>query len=396
MKRLALLLALASLLPGPVHAQGTFFLGHFSLTTPGAAAAGRGRTGVADATDAFAGYWNPAALAFLDGREVVYYYAALMPKLADDTDQQNLGFRYHVPAMGTFGGYALYLDLGKQVGRNEEGDLIDTYHSYLTAYMLSFGIKISTRSSVGFNARITRQHLPDFGPGGEDQEESVSTDYTFDFGYYWQQLFYSRLDLGLSVSNMGTGNEFGDPLPTNLKFGFKGRLVETRNNRLFLLYDMNKLLVASYPNIDHDGDGIIGGYNQSGDAKPGGEYSRNGKWEVAHADPWYLAIFTSWFDDWFYGGDIDRNGNGLIDENEVGSKDDGSLRAELETIQHNIGLEYWLYTNFAVRAGFIYNKVARTTTRTFGVGLRFNGFRADIGYDSSDSTPSHFSLNYAF
>ena len=49
----------------------------------------------------------------------------------------------------------------------------------------------------------------------------------------------------------------------------------------------NKLLVARYPAMDWDGNGIISGDN-----------------EMAHSDSWYKAIFTSWLDDWYYGGDI--------------------------------------------------------------------------------------------
>ena len=31
--------------------------------------------------------------------------------------------------------------------------------------------------------------------------------------------------------------------------------------------------------------------------------------EIAHTDPIYLALFTSWVNDWFLGGDIDYGSN---------------------------------------------------------------------------------------
>ena len=46
--------------------------------------------------------------------------------------------------------------------------------------------------------------------------------------------------------------------------------------------------------------------------------NENGKIEIAHTDPLYIALFTSWVNDWLLGGDIDyglsspANGDGII------------------------------------------------------------------------------------
>ena len=60
-----------------------------------------------------------------------------------------------------------------------------------------------------------------------------------------------------------------------------------------LIYDVNKLLVSSYPDMDWNGNGII-----DEDTK-----------EEHHTDEWYEAIITSWLDDWYYGGDLDLCGS---------------------------------------------------------------------------------------
>jgi hypothetical protein len=52
------------------------------------------------------------------------------------------------------------------------------------------------------------------------------------------------------------------------------------------MFDANKLLVSRYQEMDWNGDGIISGDD-----------------ELAHDDPWYTAVFTSWLDDWYFGGD---------------------------------------------------------------------------------------------
>ena len=57
-----------------------------------------------------------------------------------------------------------------------------------------------------------------------------------------------------------------------------------------------------------DCDGIVGGCDDDGhcsDIPKSGEYNRDGDQETAHTDPVYIAIFTSWVDDWLLGGDRD-------------------------------------------------------------------------------------------
>lgn len=387
MKRLTLILTAVLLLCGAVQAQSTASA-IFLLIAPGASAGGVGEAQVAAATDAYASYWNPAALAFLPRREVVYQRAGWLPNLADDMVYNFIGLRYNLPGIGTFGGHIIYLDLGTQERRGEQGEDLGIFTSSMAAATVSFGTKMSPLSSVGFNVKLIHQNLSEFGAGGEEGA-GVSTDFAFDFAYYRQQFIFSRLDLGLAVSNIGPkiafiDEEQSDPAPTNMKVGIKWRMIETRYNRVSLLYDMNKLLVASYPSIDYDGDGYI-----------------NGKREVAHTDPWYLALFTSWFDDWYFGGDIDRSCNGRIDSTEVGNRNEATIMDELDTITHNIGIEYWYSTYFAIRAGFIYDKLGKIWNPTFGAGIHYGPYGFDFGYIYGEeghplTNTMRFSLNIGF
>lgn len=404
MKRLTLILASSLLLCGIVKSQSTASA-IFLLIAPGASAGGAGEAQVAAATDAYASYWNPAALAFLPKRELVYQRAGWLPNLMDDMVYNFIGFRYNLPGVGTFGSHIIYLDLGEQQGMDEQGNPTGEFGSSMAAYAVSFGTKMSPLSSVGFNAKIIHQNLSQFGAGGEEGK-GVSTDFAFDISYYRQQLFSSRLDLGLTVSNIGPkivfiDDEQGDPAPTNLKAGIKWRMVETEYNRVSLLYDMNKLLVASHPSIDHDGNGQIGGYDSDGNPSSGGEYSEDGEWEQAHNDPWYLALVTSWFDDWHFGGDIDRNGNGWIDSTEVGNQKEAKFSDELDTITHNVGFEYWYLSYFAIRVGFIYDKLGKIWNPTFGAGIHYGPYGFDFGYIYGEeghplTNTMRFSLNMAF
>ena len=55
-----------------------------SLISPGARASGMGETNVAVADDAYASYWNPAGLGFLEGNEFAMMHVNWLPNLADD------------------------------------------------------------------------------------------------------------------------------------------------------------------------------------------------------------------------------------------------------------------------------------------------------------------------
>ena len=49
--------------------------------------------------------------------------------------------------------------------------------------------------------------------------------------------------------------------------------------------------------MDWDDNGYIGGYDEDGNQSPGNDYNKKGQIEIAHTDPIYLALFTSWVDD---------------------------------------------------------------------------------------------------
>ena len=117
-----------------------------------------------------------------------------------------------------------------------------------------------------------------------------------------------------------------------MSFGLNYALVKGEFNKLNIVYDIDKLLVSSYPDMDWDGNGYIGGFDEDGNFSPGNDYNEDGKLEIAHTDPIYMALFTSWFNDWILGGDIDYgssgpgNGDGIIGGyNWVDADNDGNI-----------------------------------------------------------------------
>jgi hypothetical protein len=274
-----------------------------------------------------------------------------------------------------------------------------------------------------------------------------------------------NLTLGLNLSNLGPKVSFidpdqADPQPTNLSIGLNYAVINSEFNKLNIVYDVDKLLVSSYPDMDWDGDGYIGGFDEDGNQSAFNDYNSDGQIEIAHTDPIYKALFTSWVNDWILGGDIDYgssspgNGDGIIggydwvdgngdgkidgtkwydsngnesidpgegemkasegepgDEewgkyNEYGIKEKGNakdrkLSDELDRLVHNIGMEYWYGQYFAIRSGFIYDKTGKISNPTFGIGLRFSGYGFDFGYTYGETghpltNTMRFSLNMEF
>ncbi|MAD52229.1 MAG: hypothetical protein CMI70_05240 [Candidatus Pelagibacter sp.] len=424
----------------------------FLLISPGARAGGMGEAQVAVANDAYASFWNPAGLAFLQGSEMALMHVNWLPNLADDMYYEFFAYRKHYPYLGTLGGHLIYLNLGEQIRMGESpDDYLGTFTSYMTALTLSYSSLLSPKSSLGINAKVSYQHLTNFGAGGE-KGKGTSTDFGFDIGYLRKEFLTPDLTIGLTVTNIGPKVSFidpaqADPQPTNFTFGINYAIVNSEFNKLHLVYDVDKLLVASYPDMDWDGDGYVGGYDENGHASDkNAEYNSEGQHETAHSDPIYIGIFTSWVDDWLIGGDmdmtktssdeydhiiggydwVDNNNNGEIDAdegemiategepgdsgwgayNEYGQKEVGSakrrtIKNELDKLVHNIGMEYWYGKYFALRAGYYYDKTGKISNPTFGVGLRFANYGFDFGYTSGE--PDHplantmrFSLNMEF
>ncbi len=289
----------------------------FLLISPGARAGGMGEAQVAVANDAYASYWNPAGLAFLRDSEVALMHVNWLQNLVPDMYYEFLAYHKHVPSLGTLGGHIIFLNLGEQERRGENNEDLGTFTSFMYALTLSYGANISPYSSIGLNAKILHQNLTGQGAGAE-RGEGVSTDFAFDIAYLKKGFLIPKLDMGITVTNIGPKVSFideaqADPMPTNLTLGLNYRMIDTEFNKLNIVIDIDKMLVASYPEMDWDGDGRIGLFNDNGNyVGEAGEYNKSGDREAAHTDPIYLAFFTSWLDDWYLGGDIDWDENTYI------------------------------------------------------------------------------------
>ena len=243
-----------------------------------------------------------------------------------------------------------------------------------------------------------------------------------------------KFNFGFSISNIGPEIDFvdvdqADPSPTNMRLGIFAQLYNDGFNKVNFLFDANKLLVTRYQMMDWDGDGFVGGFDEFGnwvsESDPLAIYNEDGKREYDNKgyfdDPWYLAIATAWLDDWYFGGDIDHDGDrkiggwtwsenddidndgepdfdelaqdesgvyGKCENDEVclekGTGESRSFTKELEEMVYNVGMEYWYTDAFALRAGYIHDFEGKIFNPTFGAGIRLLQYGFDFGYTAGE------------
>ena len=446
----------------PVGEAGAVFL----LIAPGAAAQGTGEANVARVDDAYASYYNPASLAFQNKSSVVGMHVNWLKTLVPDLYYEFIGFSY--PGYGgTLGGHLIFLSLGEQLATDADGNELGNFKSYMWALDASYGTKLTENSGIGLGFKLFHQKLADSVTEDESGEgKPYSTDFAFDISYLYkikskakiigyeivdsevsndaiisegvETPIYAKVKdkfaFGFNIANIGPPISFidedqADPAPTNMRLGFFGNLYEDEFIRFNMLMDMQKLLVASYPSMDWDDDRLIG------DGE-GGKLNSHGQNEGAYFDPWYKAWATAWLDDWYYGGDIDYDGDkyiggytwtdglngGALDDSpqpeelirdlegeygctdcvdvaddgvfdsgeggsvvkELGSKDDRTFSKEFEEVILNTGFEFWYTESFVLRFGYIYDREGDITNPTFGAGVRFDGYGFDFGYTAGE------------
>ena len=261
MKRFNAVLLLVILSFSPMSAQseaGAIFL----LIAPGARAGGMGEAQVAVANDAYASYWNPAGLGFLDGTELALMHVNWLPGLANDMYYEFAAFRKKFQTLGTVGGHVIFLNLGEQTRTSETGEELGTFTSYMSSFAMSYSALISAQQSFGINVKISYQHLVEIGAGSE-KGKGTSTDFGFDIGYMHKQWLLPNLTIGINLSNVGPKVSFidpdqADPQPTNLTFGFNYAVVNSEFNKLNLVYDVDKLWSHPIPIWTGMAMGILG------------------------------------------------------------------------------------------------------------------------------------------
>ncbi len=334
----ALLVVLA--IPHVVWAQGESAV-PFLLIAPNSRAAGIGEAGTGSVDDASALYWNPGALAFIDGQEVSITHANWLPQFnLPDLFYDHLNYRQKIDAIGgTIAASVTYLSLGEFTITGENSPTpLGTFKSYEYAVVAGYSTKATDDIGLGVNLRFIHSALSPVG-AGKEQGNGIASTMSVDLAMMWRP---QTLDLpllgdigkhfsfGVNLSNLGPKVTYidaaqADPLPTNLRVGFGYRIFSDEYNSLEASLDFSRLLVKR---------DTAGG----SDALP-------------------KSLFTSW--------------------------GDGGVRKVVTCG----GLEYWYGAPrlIALRIGYFYEDPSFGNRKflTFGAGIRYDIYGFDFSYISA-------------
>ena len=347
----------------------------FLQIEPDSRSAGMGNTGVALADNANAVFWNPAGLAQQKGGEVGFTHSAWLPELDADLAYEYATAKYNVPGLATFGAHVTYLNLGKHTWTDADGTTLGEFRSYDMAVGLSAARNVTKNLAVGVSGRFIYSNL---APGVEiDGEESqAGTAVAADLGLLYGRNVRlggidTRLALGASLANFGPTISYsksdttdGDPIPTNLRFGWASTFKFDEFNTLTIANDFNKALYR----VELVRDSVGGRPNIT-----------------RKVDSPFKALVSAWKPIM-----VDIDGDNEYDPKSVGA---------LEQTTMSIGAEYWYNRRFALRTGFFYESPYNGNRKfvTLGAGVRYNiaGFDLSYIYALEENSPLANTLRFS-
>ncbi len=169
MKRLLIIACLLRLAPSPVIAQGDGgYAGAALCMGLGARAVGLGNAFVGLADDAYAGYYNPAALPWLSSRQIALTYSFLTL----DRVVQYVGYAQNLPPTAGISIGWLRAGTDEIDGRDFSGEHTEFISEAFDVFSFSFAIRPHPKIAAGLTIKLL-QH---------DLTETKATDVAFDLG----------------------------------------------------------------------------------------------------------------------------------------------------------------------------------------------------------------------
>lgn len=180
----------------------------------GARAIGMGESQVADASDLYASYWNPAGLARVKRPQI----GLMHNEWFEGINHEFFGFVQPIGDTGAFGGSAIFLDFGELQGRDASGNETKKFRPYDLALVLSYARQFASAFSVGINSKWIREQI-------DDTNAQVIA---FDVGGLYT-VPKRPLTFGLNIQHLGGKVKFVEEsfnLPVNIKVGAAYKLLD--------------------------------------------------------------------------------------------------------------------------------------------------------------------------
>lgn len=319
-----------------------------------ARAAGLGDQGVATYPDAYSQQWNPAKYVFIESQQGFgVNYTPYLSELVNDIFLGNLTYYNRISERSAFGASLKYFSMGNIEARDYPDEVARILSPNEFTLDLSYALKLSENFSMAVAGRFLRSDLK---IAELDPDATAANTFGVDVAAFYQSNrinftdFDGRWRAGVNVSNIGPKIKYDaggqeNFIPTNLKVGGGFDFILDMSNRIGTYVELNKLLVPTPKDFDHDGDI---------DAEDIQEYNSIGAIE---------GIFTSF-----------------------GDAPDG-LSEELKEITYAVGAEYVYEEVFSLRTGYFYESPEKGSREfiSFGAGFRHTVVDIDLSYLFSTS-----------
>ncbi|MDD3052422.1 MAG: PorV/PorQ family protein [Candidatus Cloacimonetes bacterium] len=304
----------------------------FLLIEPGSKPGSLGKAFVAQADDAFAGYWNPGAMAFNRKTQIALMHTNWFGSVdgIDDMYYEYLGWNQYFDEIGNIGASVTYMTYGEQQEIDEDQVLLGTFTSYELAFAMHYGYQLFEKLGLGMNFKFIVSDLaPPDAAGIATNQRGRGFAWGFDLAMQYRDLLIDNLDFGWTIQNIGPNVTYvdeaqSDPMPIMWRMGLSYRPIDSKLNKLTINADYHK--------------------------------------ELENEDFVLARLVTAWFDDDF--------------------------SQEIKSTIFSVGAEYVYYDMISLRGGYIYDRAGSFKCPSFGAGIHhvFRGIykiNLDFAYEQA-------------
>lgn len=319
--------------------------------SPDARSAALGEQGVATSADVYAQYWSSAKYTFAEQPSgVAISYTPWLRHVTEDMSLIQLVGYHNLNKKHSLGASVRYFSIGKLNEWNEFGQTIGEGNPYELSADLSYSYRLIDQLAIGATVRYI--HTDYAQRGASDRQARLA----FDLSLYGEQalpvLNNDKLHYGLALRNLGDklsydGNNTYAFLPTTLSLGVGLSHSFDELNGLALSFQMDKILVPTFPNAD--------------------DY-KSGK-ELTQARKLYYR-------------------RSLLSSMRASFTPEGGFSEVLKDIRWGVGLEYNYKRMLFARAGYSYQHPDRGNLRAFtlGAGMHWRALMLDLSYQISPTS----------
>ncbi|MCD4828554.1 MAG: PorV/PorQ family protein [Candidatus Cloacimonetes bacterium] len=157
----------------------------FLLIEPGSRPGGMAEAHVAQVDDAFAGFWNPGAMAFNRKTQVAWMHTNWLGDVEglDDMYYEYLGWNEYFQDIGNLGMHIIFFTAGKMLKTGEQGEDLGSFSSYELAAAVSWAAQVRENLGLGVTFKYILSDLAPSGTGStEIEQKGRGMSWAFDFG----------------------------------------------------------------------------------------------------------------------------------------------------------------------------------------------------------------------